>query len=77
MGVVKIHISEVFWEVIYMTEAKKAKLIAWGKNLLKFTAPVLAIFFYQLSQGVDLKNACLIALFGLYALLFDLFKKLG
>ncbi len=60
-----------------MTEAKKAKLIAWGKNLLKFTAPVLAIFFLQLSQGVELSSAYLIALFALYGALADLFKKLG
>jgi len=59
-----------------MTKAKKAKLVKWGKNLLKFTAPVLAIFFLQLSQGVELRSAILIAIFALYGLLADLFKKL-
>ena len=48
---------------------------AWAKNLLKFTAPVLSIFFAQLALGVEMKPAALVALFGLYGALADLFKK--
>lgn len=49
----------------------------WAKNLLKFTAPVLAIFFAQLATGVDWRAAGLIALYALYAVLSDYLKKLG
>lgn len=58
-----------------MTKAKKAALKKWAINLLKFSAPVLAIFFYQLSQGVEFKDAGLIALFALYGAAADFFKK--
>ena len=40
-----------------MTKTRKLALKKWGINLLKFTAPMLAIFFLQLSQGVELKMA--------------------
>ena len=55
----------------------KEQLGKWGKNLLMFTAPALAIFFYQLSKGVEIQDAMPVALFTLYALLFDYFKKLN
>jgi len=55
----------------------KKDWIKWGKNVLMFTAPALAIFFYQLSQGVELKKALWLAIFALYGLLADLFKKLS
>lgn len=50
--------------------------LKFAKNLLKFTAPALAIFFLQLSQGVELKLAGSVALFALYGLLADLFSKI-
>lgn len=49
--------------------------IKWGMNILRFTAPVLAIFFAQLALGVDWKVAGLLALYAFYAALADLFKK--
>lgn len=49
---------------------------AWLKNILKFTAPLLAIFFAQLALGVDIRDAGLIVLFSIYGLLADYFKKL-
>ena len=42
-----------------------------------FTAPALAVFFYQLENGVDIKTAGLIALLALYGIIADLFKKLS
>ena len=45
-----------------MTRANKKKLL---NNLLKFTAPVLAIFFGQLAMGVDTRAAGLVALYAL------------
>lgn len=50
---------------------------AWLKNLLRFTAPALAIFFAQLALGVDWKAAGLVALYSLYALISDYLKKLN
>lgn len=47
------------------------------KNLFKFTAPILAIFFLQLSQEVPLRQAALIALYALYAALSDFFSKVN
>lgn len=49
---------------------------AWFLNLVKFTAPVLTIFFIQLSQGVDLKTSGIVALYALYGAVADLFKKI-
>ena len=46
------------------------------KNLLKFTAPVIAILFAQLATGVNWKQASLVALYALYAILADFFKKI-
>jgi hypothetical protein len=45
-------------------------------NLLKFSAPALSIFFYQLSQGVELQKAAPLALFVAYGLIADYLKKL-
>jgi hypothetical protein len=47
------------------------------KNLFKFTAPIMAIFFLQLSQEVPLKQSALIALYALYAALSDFFSKVN
>ena len=56
-----------------MTKAKQKKFLA---NLLKFTAPALAIFFGQLAMGVDFKVALPLALVALYGALADLFSKI-
>lgn len=45
-------------------------------NVLFFTSPVLAIFFGQLAIGVPVQKAYPLALYALYALLADLFKKM-
>jgi len=42
-----------------------------------FTAPALAVFFYQLSQGVELRKAIPLFFFTLYALVADYLKKLS
>lgn len=44
-------------------------------NLLLFTAPTLAIFFGQLSKGVDIKMAGGVALLALWGALADYFSK--
>ncbi len=56
-------------------QLNKTDLIRWANNLLKFTAPTLAIFFGQLAIGVEPKAAALVALLGLYGALSDLFSK--
>jgi len=48
----------------------------WSSNLIRFTAPALAIFFGQLAIKVDFKAALLVALLALYGALADYFKKL-
>lgn len=55
----------------------KSKHKKWATNLLKFTAPALAIFFTQLALKVDYKAAFLVALLALYGALADYFKKLN
>lgn len=55
----------------------KEQISKWLKNILMFTAPVLAIFFYQLSKGVELEKSGALAAFALYGLLADYFKKLN
>jgi hypothetical protein len=49
----------------------------WLMNGLKFVAPTLAILFYQLAQGADLKVALPLALFAFYQSISDYFGKLG
>lgn len=53
------------------TEYKK-----WVTNLVKFTAPALAVFFGQLALKVEWKAAGMVALLALYGALADYFKKL-
>jgi hypothetical protein len=60
-----------------MTKTRKIAFDKFLMNLLKFTAPILAIFFVQLAAGVDFRAAGLLALYALYAALADYFKKLG
>lgn len=55
-----------------LTPKAKEKFL---KNLLRFTAPVLAIFFAQLATGVNWKAAAMVAIYALYAALSDFFKK--
>ncbi len=52
-------------------------LKALGWNVIKYTAPVTAIFFAQLSMGINWRAAGLVALYALYALVSDFLKKLN
>jgi hypothetical protein len=51
-------------------------LIRIGKNFLIFGAPALAVFFGQMAQGVEFKKSLWVAIFVVYQLLADLFRKL-
>ena len=55
----------------------KKDLIKIGTNFLIFGAPALVIFFTQLANGVAVKEAFLVAMFVIYQLLADLFRKLS
>lgn len=55
-----------------LTKAQKTKFL---KNVLKFTAPALAVFFGQLALKVPAREAGLVAVLALYGLLADFFKK--
>lgn len=46
-----------------------------AKNFLVFGAPVLVVFFTQLAEGVEIKEAGKIALFAFYQLIVDILKK--
>lgn len=61
--------------IIKVAEMPKDQYKAWAKNLLKFTAPALAVFFGQLALGVDPRAALAVAILALYGALSDLFKK--
>lgn len=56
-----------------MTQKDYAKFI---KNLLMFTAPMLAIFFGQLATGVPFQAAFWVALIAFWGALADLFNKM-
>ena len=58
----------------YRLDSDQAK--RWGLNLLKFTAPAIAVFFAQLALDVEPKVALLVALLALYGAISDYFKKL-
>jgi len=58
--------------IMRLTKTQKEKFY---KNLLKFTAPILVIFFGQLATGVDWKAAGFVALYAFYAATSDLFSK--
>jgi hypothetical protein len=47
-----------------------------GLNALVLFAPILAIFFKQIADGVDLKVALNTVWIGVCYLLYDFFKKL-
>lgn len=55
-----------------MTKTDREKFL---RNVLKFTAPALAVFFAQLALGVEWRAAGLVALLTLYGLLADFFKR--
>jgi len=57
-------------------EAKKLAIKKYAWNLLKFTAPMLALFFLQLSNGVDVKIASGVAILAFYGAIADGLKKL-
>jgi hypothetical protein len=60
-----------------MTKARQEAWKKFGTNLLKFSAPVFAIFFGQLAMGVEWKPAALVAIYAFYGIAADYFKKLG
>lgn len=45
------------------------------RNLLKFTAPMLAVFFGQLASGVDYKPAAAVLVLAFYGALSDYLSK--
>jgi hypothetical protein len=59
-----------------MKSLSQEQATKWFLNLLKFTAPVLGVIFYQLSIGVPLEAAVPLALYAFYALMADLMKKM-
>lgn len=59
-----------------LTAKEKLAFKKFGKNLLKFTAPFMAVFFYQLSMGVEMKVAGPLALVTFWGVVADYFKKL-
>lgn len=56
-------------------ELNKRDWQAWGKNVIKFVAPTMGIFFGQLALGVNIKIASAVAALALYQALADLFSK--
>jgi hypothetical protein len=56
-----------------MTKSKQNKFLM---NLLKFTAPALAVFFGQLALGVKFEVALPLALVAMYGALADFFSKI-
>ena len=56
-------------------QLNQVDIIKWCNNLVLFSAPILASFFYLLSTGVPLSKAWPVALLALYGALSDLFKK--
>tara|TARA_Y100000310_G_scaffold260707_1_gene269777 strand:- start:765 stop:959 length:195 start_codon:yes stop_codon:yes gene_type:complete len=55
----------------------KVELKKWAKNVLVFTAPALAVFFYQLSIKVPWQASLALAALVFYGALADYFKKLN
>lgn len=61
----------------FTSELNKSSREKFLLNLLKFSAPMLALFFLQLANGVSLEKAIGVALIALYGALADLFTKIG
>jgi hypothetical protein len=59
-----------------MKRLSKEQWTKFAWNLLKFTAPTLAVFFGQLASGIDHKVAGMVAVLALYGLLSDYFSKM-
>lgn len=55
----------------------KEQLKKWLKNLLLFTAPIMAVFFGQLALGVPIRDSLLVASLAIYGMAADYFKKLN
>ena len=55
-----------------MTKQETKKFL---NNLLKFTAPILAVFFGQLASGVDYKPALAVLVLAFYGALSDYLSK--
>jgi hypothetical protein len=55
-----------------LTKAQKKKFL---NNLLRFSAPGLAVFFSQLALKVPVKEAGLVAILVIYGVIADYFKK--
>ena len=56
---------------------RREPLKKWGVNLLKFAAPMLAVFFLQLSTGVSVQDAFPLLVLALYGALADWLKKIS
>lgn len=54
---------------------KKQETKKFFNNLLKFTAPILAVFFGQLASGVDYKPAAAVLVLAFYGALSDYLSK--
>lgn len=61
----------------FTDENRNAAKFKFFRNAIVFTAPAFGIFFYQLSQGAELKVAFGVALLALYGLFADLFGKIS
>lgn len=46
-------------------------------NLIRFTAPMLAVFFTQLSLGVSMRDAFPVVILAGWGVAADFFKKYG
>lgn len=47
----------------------------WGRNLVMFTAPILAVLFSLLANGVPIEKAYPVAILAAYGAIADLLKK--
>lgn len=65
-------------KAVVTSEAHKlapADLKRWGRNLLLFVAPTMALFFTLLAQGVEIDKAWPLAAFAFYQAISDLINK--
>jgi len=60
-----------------MKKLSKKKQKAFLNNLLKFSAPILAIFFGQLAAGMPIETALPVALYALYSAAADFMRKIS
>lgn len=64
-------------EIIEFLQYDSERRQKFFRNLIKFSAPGISVFFAQLALGAELKVAGLTALFVFWGLLADFFKKIG